>query len=481
MHLLHLPLTILAALSAFATASPAQPQGVQALAEQPFRPVRGDAGPTPELHGVWLARGYGWLAEITPTGGRVFDHGPAGTLEQPGDPGELLEGTQYRALGDVMQLTGIPGSSSVYTWDRLVELPAGCSTPPGDDPVACFDYFFGVMEAHYAYFDVRGIDWAARGEEHRPRVGPQTSEGELWEVFCDMLRGFGDDHMSLTGTVEGEERQFDDGYCRELDPALDTGFAGQDVLPDRDAYQRWWAREQKRQMRQELLQGEFRTGAQEQVVWGRIGPIGYLNIRGMGGFSESEDPRDEVLGVHALLSEVIAELADCEGLVLDITTNSGGYDEVQMAIASHFVDERRPAFRKLPLDVHGPRSVAPQTFELFPADGPRFLRPVCLVTSDFSVSAAEDFTLGMRELPHVTHVGARTRGAFSDILEKRLPNGWVLALSNEAYLDVEGRNYEGHGVPPEHEVPIFVAGSVETSHLDAIYAIVDAMLAGEYE
>ena len=34
----------------------------------------------------------------------------------------------------------------------------------------------------------------------------------------------------------------------------------------------------------------------------------------------------------------------------------------------------------------------------------------------------------MRALPNVVQVGGTTRGAFSDMIEKPLPNGWSLNL-----------------------------------------------------
>lgn len=426
------------------------------------------------LCGVWQSRGYGWLAEIRADGARLFDHGPAGTLEQIADPDDLLRGSYFRRLGPTLQLSGTPGSSTVYTWDPLPSLPASCDSPPSADPASVFDYFWTVMQEHYVYFEERGIDWQSRREEHRRRVNFETTEEELWEVLCDMLRGLNDAHTWLEGEVEGRERSFEDGECRELDPAQRAGFAAQDTISDFRAFRAAWFRSYRYNIIEGLLGGEYEVGAQDQVLWGRIGPLGYINLRGMGGFAPNDEFEEEVPGVHSLMSRVLDDLSDCEGIILDITMNSGGYDEVQMAISSHFTDQRRVGFRKVPLDADG---VEPQPFYLYPAEGKRYLGPVRLVTSDYTVSAGEDFTLAMRELPHVTHVGVATRGAFSDILTKLLPNGWTLNLSNEAYLDVDGNNWEVKGVPPDEHVPIFTRDDLMYSHHDAILEIADRMIA----
>src|SRR2546426_5289147 len=53
--------------------------------------------------------------------------------------------------------------------------------------------------------------------------------------------------------------------------------------------------------------------------------------------------------------------------------------------------------------------------------------------------------------------GANTQGVFSDVLGRKLPNGWSFGLPNEIYLTKDGKAFDGPGVPPDIEVPIFPA------------------------
>jgi C-terminal processing protease CtpA/Prc len=79
-----------------------------------------------------------------------------------------------------------------------------------------------------------------------------------------------------------------------------------------------------------------------------------------------------------------------------------------------------------------------------------------LLTSADSVSAAETFTMAVLDRqPHVIRVGANTQGVFSDVLGRKLPNGWSLGLPNEVYLTKDGKAFDGPGVPPDIEVPVF--------------------------
>ena len=61
----------------------------------------------------------------------------------------------------------------------------------------------------------------------------------------------------------------------------------------------------------------------------------------------------------------------------------------------------------------------------------------------------------MGRTPHVTRIGEATQGVFSDVLGRKLPNGWSFGLPNEIYLTKDGKAFDGPGVPPDIEVPIF--------------------------
>ncbi|MCP4608943.1 MAG: hypothetical protein GY845_09550, partial [Planctomycetes bacterium] len=63
------------------------------------------------------------------------------------------------------------------------------------------------------------------------------------------------------------------------------------------------------------------------------------------------------------------------------------------------------------------------------------------------ISAAENFALAMRVLPHVTVVGDFTSGVFADVYGDRLPNGWSVSISYKKFVDCNDFCWEGIGVP----------------------------------
>jgi C-terminal processing protease CtpA/Prc len=78
------------------------------------------------------------------------------------------------------------------------------------------------------------------------------------------------------------------------------------------------------------------------------------------------------------------------------------------------------------------------------------------LTGPLTISAGETFTQAlMGRQPKVLRVGESTQGVFSDMLVRRLPNGWSFSLQNEVYRTAEGRTFDGPGIPPDIEVPVF--------------------------
>ena len=81
-----------------------------------------------------------------------------------------------------------------------------------------------------------------------------------------------------------------------------------------------------------------------------------------------------------------------------------------------------------------------------------FTKPVYILTSPQTGSAAESFSIATMPLKNVKRIGSPTSGALSTALEKTLPNGWVFSISNEIYMDNDGKAYENIGVPVDYDL-----------------------------
>ncbi|MEM0962393.1 MAG: S41 family peptidase [Bacteroidota bacterium] len=450
------PLLILSLALAMAPTSPAQT----------WKALRAGDTIAPDAHGSWQSRGYGWVVDITAGGIAVYDSGPAGCVRNEETESEL-EGSVpvFSREGDALRLAFRPENSTQYVFDPIPGLPAACATPPGDSPREVFDYLWTVMDQHYAFFDLHGVDWRARYDRLAPTVTDATTDAELKATVLQLMEGLDDGHLNMMMIVDGERDMVGGKPPRQLNGALQAAFEAQDEIPSRRAFVGDWVDRNRARLEAEILDGPMTASPNGRVRWGRAGDIGYVAINGMEQFASGDDVSlDEDLdAVDAILSQVVRDLEDTDAMIVDVAFNQGGYDEVALAVAAHFADARTLALTK---ETHGAPDEPAQAFHVVPA-GVRYLNPVVVLTSDVTVSAAEVFTIAMRALPTVTHAGSPTRGAFSDVLIQVLPNGWMMTLSNEIYRDAEGELWERRGIEPDEHFPMFSEGDLD-GHIDAI-------------
>lgn len=304
-----------------------------------------------------------------------------------------------------------------------VLLPAGAvygqATGDLSPPELIFEHCWRTLDRTYAQFEVKRVDWDALYDVYRPKVTPETTDEELWDVMLAMMRHLNDAHVCLSDS----ERRVCAGVVDELerdDFSLDlvtSSYLGTDTSTTLDG---------------SLTYGWLADG------------IGYIHI---GDFKDGPDETSEAIDA------VIGELAQAAAMVIDVRDNPGGTGSVANSVANRFADRRR---RYMTSQVrYGTRhdDFGPVRYWHVEPEGPvQFTRPTILLTHRFSESAADIFVLAMRVLPHVTVVGDFTGGAFSAQFPERLPNGWTLWVAYKLLRDHEGICWDGIGVPPDLRV-----------------------------
>jgi len=441
----------------------------------PLEPLFNDDQVNSEARGIWQNLSYGWTVILSTEEIELYHYSKAGCLADPIGIDDLMEVVQFfEKRGESLILSASPQGSTLYEFQKLGSLPAACNKEPGSGPREVFEYFYHLMDAHYAFFDVHGVDWAARYEQYAPGISDDMSDESLFEAMKNMLEGLDDGHLVLRAEVNEESKVFNASRARVLPNALDAAFKAQEEIEEMSQFSTRWFFGSLNRFRNHVLdargQGKAASG---NMNWGRIGNIGYINVFGMGGFDDNDDGTlaEEVEAVHAAMDRALTDLGDTDALIFDVALNQGGWDEVSLALAGHFTDRPVRAYTKVGYQ----STLEPLPLYVQPAPKTRYLKPVTLFTSDLTVSAAEIFTMAMRSLPNVVHRGDTTWGALSDILSKRLPNGWLLELSNEIYVDSEGKKWEGKGIPPAEKYTIFDPENIAQSHHNAILQIAQQM------
>ena len=95
-----------------------------------------------------------------------------------------------------------------------------------------------------------------------------------------------------------------------------------------------------------------------------------------------------------------------------------------------------------------------------------------------TISAGETFTQAlMGRTPKIVRIGEPTQGVFSDVLGRKLPNGWEFGLPNEVFRDAAGKTYDGPGIPPDVAVPVLAAADVAAGKDPGLAAAVKRLTA----
>ena len=412
------------------------------------------------LNGIWQSKGYGYIIQIQKGTFTKFEVSSAGCLKSVISEVQEIDASMFHVLQN-------PKDNRLHTrllWEvsdqellKLKKMPQLCQSKiieQTSNPVINFNVLWNTFNEQYAFFKERNVNWQKVYKNYINRVDANTSNDELLQIFSEMLLPLKDLHVGVSNPINGIgfgglprsdsrffkmiEKEFN---VQREDPAFFEILTN--IL-----------NKQKSTISEYLIRGgqAISSGANNQLVWGRLSnKIGYLNIDAMQNFTSSEDPkRDAILEMEALesgLNEALTNLNDVDRLVIDVRTNGGGADRASQLIANHFADKKRFVFSVSARDGDG--FTPEQKVYIEPTGLVLFNKPVTLLIGPLTGSAAETFALYMRTIPNVTVMGERTLGILSDILEKKLPNGWSVNLSNERYTASDSKIYEGKGVPPQ--------------------------------
>jgi Peptidase family S41 len=423
---------------------------------------------TLSLDGLWLTDGYGELVEFKGNDLRVYEitklscilSEKASRKTEAGTADEIV----FVADDDTFRI--VPGTSQDALWlhedgtvpnillGRTSSRPKPCGQPLADTPLTNYQVFWQTFAEQYAFFALRKVDWHAVDKKVRPQVTPDTKPEELLRILSVMVEPLHDAHIYINV------------------PSIHSGFRGH--RPPTDTLQKGEKRvteiiETKYVLRglQDFCNVQLQFGllrppqgsmASDSERNGRADLIAYLRIHSFARYSKDDEFEKQLGVLQAALDEIFKDASRWSGLVIDIRINSGGFDQLGLAIASRLATLDYLAWKEFARDdIRDPdRHTPPQPVMVHVSQRPGFRGPVVLLTSPHDLSAAETFTMALlgRD-PPVTRVGANTQGVFSDELDRILPNGWAFGLSNETYLTKDGKTFEGTGVPPDIEVPIF--------------------------
>ena len=441
-----------------------------------------------KYQGNWQAPGYALSIEIGTDSVNVYRYTSDYCLHITE---EIDVNTQdlerlVREADEAQQLEWYSGFGSADSqvpgihFDQVVELPESCQgnvismldgTTTTLDILELWDLYGQIFSEYYVDFDLNSVDWNQVLNDAGSELHSGSDAFSLFLAMEQTLVPLSDGHnyvqaqqgwsaktLTKPTLIERLIEEFAD--ANDLPYPIPDHLVTQDLVDDANAYimahlENQW----------ELVAdyaedpSDIQTAANGHIRWFENQGLGYLFIGSMAGYADPDDydeldyAEKTLSVVNAALNQALTDLQHVNGLIIDVRTNDGGHDFVSLAIANRFTDSAVHAYSKQARTGNSRTPLLDVYLE--PHSGIRFTEPTVLLTSSSTVSAAEAFTLSMAQLPQVTLIGERSHGAFSDVMEWDLPNGFKAGLSNEYYLSPQGEWFEGQGVPVDAFVPFY--------------------------
>jgi hypothetical protein len=172
------------------------------------------------------------------------------------------------------------------------------------------------------------------------------------------------------------------------------------------------------------------------------GNVGYLDLRVFAPTSTAGD----------VAAAVMTSLAQSAALIIDLRQNGGGHGDMAHLLAAYLLNESKP------MSGGYDRPSDTREWALTPAwvPGRRYGpgRPVYVLISNRTFSAAEGFAYDLQALRRVTVVGERSGGGAHPFKYRRVHPHFVLSLAEGRSINpITGGNWQGTGVVPDVAVP----------------------------
>lgn len=166
------------------------------------------------------------------------------------------------------------------------------------------------------------------------------------------------------------------------------------------------------------------------------GNVGYLKLNSF--------PDIAICGAKA--QAAIAHLNHADAIIFDLRDNTGGFPEMVAAMAAPLFDR--------PVPWYNPRE-GDGSHWLSPAHGSSLTdKPVYILTSDITLSAAEQFTYNLKMLKRATVIGDTTGGGAHVGVFHRIDDHFGIGIPETQIKNPYGRpDWEGTGVEPDVKVP----------------------------
>ena len=428
----------------------------------------------PSIRGYWQSIGNGYYLEVRADSILLYSYTRNFCYKEKNDYLEGLLNSQSRFIRQAdtlgIYLTDYGAKTTMLQTKKdfvqVDSLPTGCLSFAEQTqlpPSRLFQLYRETIEENFAFRSRRELNWEQIFQLHRDSAGP--SEYALFKTLGKIATLTKDQHTKVISSKYGEKLQYN------LTPSaliVQRSFEKQTEIETFGEYVNLFFQTSYTHISDSLLRGKGQKVANGQIEWGPLDEhLGYIHIHSFSGYLDrSFTRRQQIDSLHQHMRKAISALREKEAVIVDIGFNFGGYDATALTIAGYFTD--RPVHAFTSQVFHEGAFYDEDRVTIQPSDTTiAFTKPVYLLMTDISRSAAESFAMMMDALPNVTLAGNHTLGTLSGMLGKSI-GSFYTTYSNQRLVNSRGHFYEATGVTPEIPITVFPEDQVLNGHLDAV-------------
>ena len=288
-----------------------------------------------------------------------------------------------------------------------------------DTPTGNFEALWRIIDEHYCFLDYKkatiGLDWDEVHARYSLRMNDKMTNRQMFEVLCNMLSELRDGHVNIfTSFDTGREWSWQENYPANVSDTLLRRYLGTDY--------------------------KMSNGMLYRVLDDNIGYVRYSSFANGIGASN--------------LESMLATLAPCRGLIIDIRDNGGGLITTAQELAARFTNEEMVVGYIQHKTGKGRNDFSKMEEQrLLPSSGRRWQKKVAVLTNRGVFSAANEFVKYMKCFPNTIVVGDRTGGGSGMPFSSQLPCGWSVRFSACPMYDRDKQHTE-FGIDPDYAVSL---------------------------
>ena len=319
---------------------------------------------------------------------------------------------------------------------RIKKLPYACRGQPVDTVLSNFYIFWQSINELYNFSHLEKKAWAEVFKKQLP---------SLIDLDMRLFESRAEEDIFLITKLEEILYQIADPHLFLIAPSVHkTIFADSFKNRFHDIYnsknlQFTWLKKQI-----ENIKGDIKWFANNNILTFKYENIIYINVIKLSDFGDSSQfDKSAKQNLKSLTEYILPRLTSDSKVVVDLRFNDGGSVEAANTISSLFSNKKEEVTF---IQIGKETTIKPLSY-----NNGKGKKPLCLsiLTSKFTASAAEYLTLNLIKVGGIT-IGEQTRGAFSPVVLKSLPNNWILGIPPfRTFDEFEKPLPENKGISPQ--------------------------------